>query len=74
MKRIHTLLFGVGLVAALGFGSATAFAGPTTARNWGHCPFYADEGLCVNCCEQQFGEMAEYHDWNPDTGECRCWI
>lgn len=70
MKRIHTLLFGVGIVAALGFGSASAFAVPTTARYWTICPHYDVEDFCVMCCE---GRLAQYHDYNADTGECRCW-
>lgn len=70
MKRIHTLLFGVGIVAALGFGSASAFAEPTTARSWSYCPAYAVEDFCIMCCEDQ---LAYAHDYNPDTGACRCW-
>jgi hypothetical protein len=75
MKRIHTLVFGVGIVAALGFGSASAFAEPNAAPPWAACPFYADEDLCVSCCEGRFGKNGyDYHDWNPDTGECRCYF
>jgi hypothetical protein len=73
MKRIHTLLFGVGIVAALGFGSASAFAEPTTARGFAYCPFYSDEGNCVSCCEGLVGPGKSY-DWDPGTGECRCWF
>jgi hypothetical protein len=72
MKRIHSLVFGVGIVASLGFGSATAFAEPMTARGWAPCNFYPDEGLCVSCCENL--QVAEDYNYNPDTGECLCWV
>ncbi len=71
MRRIHTLLFAAGIVAALGFGTASAFARPTTARVWAICPFQITEQGCINCCE---GQLAYAHDYDPDTGACRCWL
>jgi hypothetical protein len=71
MRHIHTVLFAAGIVAALGFGSASAFATPTTERVWSYCPFFADEGFCMNCCADQ---MTAIYDYNHQTGECRCWL
>jgi hypothetical protein len=71
MKRIHTIVFGAGIFAALGFGSASAFAKPTTARAWFTCPYKPPtEGQCVTCCEN-----FEMHDYQYDqfTNTCRCW-
>lgn len=71
MKRVHTLLFGAGIVAALGFGSASAFAAPAAERNWFTCPYKpVNEAGCANCCLNF--EMSEYV-YNPFSLECRCW-
>jgi hypothetical protein len=70
MKRIQTLLYAAGIVAALGFGSASAFATPTTARYWTICPMFPMEESCAMCCEDR---LAKFHNYNPDNGECRCW-
>lgn len=66
MKRIHSLLFATAIVAALGFGSASAFAQPSTAQSRAICGFYPEEFLCISCCGSRV------HEYNAETGECRC--
>lgn len=70
MKRIQTLLYATGIVAALGFGSASAFATPTMARTWAYCPFQREAAYCADCCEASFNTYV--YDFNSNTGECRC--
>jgi hypothetical protein len=71
MKRIPTLMFGAGICAALGFGSASALAAPAAERSWFTCPYKPpSEGQCATCCEN-FG-MQDYQ-YDGFTLQCRCW-
>ncbi len=69
MKSVQHLLFGVGIFATLGFGTASFFAKPAEAAAAAYCPFMRFEEACAECC---YSHMWTQYDFNPATGECRC--
>lgn len=71
MRSIQTLLFGAGIVTALGYGSASALAKPITERARAICPFQRTEANCARCCQ---GMGTNVYSFDPDTGECLCEI
>lgn len=69
MKRTRSLLLGLGVSAALGFGVASAFAEPVLETSRYICPFQRSEEGCAQCCADAGWPNYNY---NPDTGECVC--
>lgn len=69
MKSVKHLLFGVGIFASLGFGTASFFAKPAEAAAAAACRIHRHESGCAWCC---YSNQWTQYEYNHATGECRC--
>lgn len=67
MMRIRNMVFGVGVLATLGFGAATARAEVGTVESQVICPFVRSAEECTDCC----ADGGFNADWAG--GRCTCY-